>query len=188
MDAFCIKLLDVRGNPMAVGGLTVDGYGEACARTMCHAQGPCFDGCRPQEVDLMLAEWLTSCAEPELLAAGASIRLPEYERGVTCGGVIGSPNQQPRSASGELERLDCGLWLYSRPEGPGAAFLCDARTAKTVAAEIGRCRELGSISPRGLAEIFVRRDISCFLAVYDGCGLGARGCVFVSGKEMIYLA
>lgn len=119
-----------------------------------------------------------------VIAAGASVRIIDAKLpyGVTTGGILGDPNEEPESSEDESEELKAGFNLMTLSGSPGIAADCDRGSINTVLYLVKKLKEQGRIKDEALLdELFESFGIHTALLVFDGTGEDQE--VFMASKD-----
>ena len=174
---FAVRLSSERVR-LAVCGICEEGMEEICEGRLRTADIPGFDEDDVVDTDLKLAKMLEDRLSGYAMMAGASLNAGK--EGGSTGGVIGKLGEGPESSEDEVEDLENGFVMYSRPEGPG--FIADitleeARRAAGLIAAAERTEERWKALMRALEKARIA------IAAADGTGKGSRGRVLAKHGE-----
>ncbi|MDL2210525.1 hypothetical protein LJC26_06950 [Desulfovibrio sp. OttesenSCG-928-O18] len=173
---FLVQGVSAEGGVMAVGGLYRGGrnprplFAKALRSFTVQGSVDAFF------VDYRLAALVREVASANVIAAGASIRLPRLADG---GGVIGGPHRPAGVAAGLVEEIASGLFCIALPGRYGVAAVLDAERAGAVATilQAGTLLNGKRAVERLCADL---ADLSAaFVLTADGSVPGQTGCVAV---------
>ncbi len=121
---------------------------------------------------------------PKVIAAGCSIEVSDARipYGMTTGGVLGDPDEDPVSSEDEIEQLNDGFNMMTLSGSPGLAADTDKGTINIVLQLIKKMREENRLKdPAVLDEMFNTFHISTAILVMDGTGSGTG--LFLAVKD-----
>lgn len=184
LEAGMLSLVTGQGYEVQIGCLSKR-PSQACLDGLGRAAGGCRlePGDDERTVDWKLCKALLEADTDAMPAIGASIRAPWVRR--PCGGVLGSPNQSPRSAEGVLECLEEGVCLFTLPGKLGVAAVADPDILKRVLRGVD-FEGAGLLKAReAILTGLERMGIETAILVADGCGPENTGGVSVLDKGRI---
>lgn len=143
---------------------------QACLDRLGRAVGRCRlePGDDERTVDWKLCKALLEADTEAMPVVGASIRAPWVRQ--PCGGVLGSPNQSPRSAEGVLECLEEGVCLFTLPGKLGVAAVADPGILERVLRGVDFEQTCLLKAREAILRGLERRGIETAILVADGCG------------------
>ena len=111
--------------------------------------------------------------ESPVVAAGCSVHIGDADipDGMTTGGVLGDPNEDPVSSNDEAEPLKGGFNMMTLSGSPGLAADTDRGTINNVLQLIKRFKDQGRLNDEALLDdLFKSFGITTALLVLDGTG------------------
>ena len=178
VDIFLFSGHTADHQPLAIGGFCNPGHSEAVLAAYASIESFVFGNYRdPFVVDMRLSRLLREYSHPEVLLAGASIRLDGCVS--PGGGVFGIPGTAERSADGIAAPLWDGMVSLALPGAFGLAMQaehCEAQALEQLFQQINGVPSLCQ------ARALVEQYTDTYLLVYDGSG-GARGSVSIRRKD-----
>ena len=122
--------------------------------------------------------------ESPVVAAGCSVHIGDADipDGMTTGGVLGDPNEDPVSSNDEAEPLKGGFNMMTLSGSPGLAADTDRGTINNVLQLIKRFKDQGRLNDEALLDdLFKSFGITTALLVLDGTG--NDGEMFLAAKD-----
>ena len=119
-----------------------------------------------------------------VVAAGCSVHIGDADipDGMTTGGVLGDPNEDPVSSNDEAEPLKGGFNMMTLSGSPGLAADTDRGTINNVLQLIKRFKDQGRLNDEALLDdLFKSFGITTALLVLDGTG--NDGEMFLAAKD-----
>lgn len=119
-----------------------------------------------------------------VVAAGCSVHIGDADipDGMTTGGVLGDPNEDPVSSNDEAEPLKGGFNMMTLSGSPGLAADTDRGTINNVLQLIKRFKDQGRLNDEALLDdLFNSFGITTALLVLDGTGKGGE--MFLAAKD-----
>ena len=185
-EAFFLRGKTRCGAAFLCGSLCSPGSGDLCRKYLEKLEKLDFSAkafhSDPAAVDRLQAAAVQQCCGREVLAAGATLRIPGLAW--RTGGVLGSPAMAVRPAGSLPEDIGHGLWLYASPGGPG--LVC-RRKEREISWLIAACGLSLSGGMRRLYGKLLEKGLRTFLGISDGSGPGAEGVIFgAAGKRHFF--
>ena len=176
LESFGVCLNTAGGNQLAAGGLCRPGSAPRWRSAFLGLADLTFNSQEPGEIDRTLADGILAMSDAELIAAGASVRIPAYAGLLygSTGGVLGMIGEKPLASDGSFGEAAPGMWLHTMPGSSGFLIQANAEIALAVFAQWQGtwCDEKNG---RQLKRIIDSFEISCYLIVSDGTGVDASG-------------
>lgn len=190
VELFGDVVFTAQGDTIAAAGFAEKGWGDVCRRQLQALEALSFPSADPYQIDSTLVDALKNALPAHVTVIGASVRVHE---GLTpycpSGGVIGDLYEESSSSDGRLQRLPCGMLLFTRPGGPGFAAMCPKSLADSALRQLPEQDSHGEAKDGAptLIRFFDRNEIDRYIVVSDGSGLRGPGIVAARMKaEKLY--
>jgi len=176
-ECFAVKLFTNQGYPLAAGGICTAGFAVAWRNRLQALRSLSICDHSLVGIDRTLAEALQELSDDTLLLVGASVDTGDAfgETGRT-GGVLGSPVEEIRSATGNCDALENGFHLWAEPGGPGLAADGEEAVIRRVLMQIQSLKSKLR-STQHMEQILHAYGLRTGLLVFDGTGKHAQGLV-----------
>lgn len=181
-EVFGARIHAACGSEIAAVGLCGRGMATLYESKLSELRFLRFDGADDYEADRLLADALCGLFPSGVYAVGATVRILNYAGSMATGGVLGDPQRGPSSSEAELEPLCDGLWLYTRPGGPGFAACADEHTASAIARRLSAHADT-RVRAEEAIRLFARFHVCRYLLIADGTAGTSGGIAVAEWRE-----
>lgn len=176
LECFAFQLKTKQGDSIGVGGLCHAPKAQYWVERLQVLQNLRVHNSNIVQVDMDLADALTTLSNESLVVAGITLFAKNLELpdGIRTGGVIGSPNCPSCSADSTVENLPEGFVQCAMPGGPGLAAQASKEAVEKALYYIQSDFDV-SLTENEMLGILRSFGIRTGLLVYDGTGKQAPG-------------